>query len=85
VRRPVNVARHIADRRGWRLYLFQAFAAADTTANQLATFPSTPTSRLPTCPSKQASKFELVINLETAKAIGLTISESFLLRADKDE
>jgi putative tryptophan/tyrosine transport system substrate-binding protein len=34
-------------------------------------------------PVEQASKYELIINLKTAKAIGLTLSEAFLLRADK--
>jgi putative ABC transport system substrate-binding protein len=34
-------------------------------------------------PIEQATKFELVVNLKTAKALGITLSPSFLSTADE--
>ena len=33
-------------------------------------------------PVEQPIKFDLIVNLSTAKALGLTVPESFLVRAD---
>jgi putative tryptophan/tyrosine transport system substrate-binding protein len=39
--------------------------------------------KLSELPIQRPTRFDLVVNLKAAKALGLTIPESFLLRADE--
>lgn len=76
----------VARRQPGTLYRRFALAVLVTSGGLMSYGIDTPTisSKKPAdLPVEQPTKFELVINLKTAKALGLTIPPSLLLRADQ--
>jgi putative ABC transport system substrate-binding protein len=59
-------------------YLPGIFCQVGVYVGKISTVPSRPT-----CRSTKPTRFELVINLKTANALGLTLPRTILARADE--
>jgi putative tryptophan/tyrosine transport system substrate-binding protein len=71
----------IAEEGGFGAYGPRRSALYETMAQQVVKlFRGTKVANIPI---EQPTKFELVINLKTAKAMGVTVPEALLVRADK--